>query len=239
MGLVPHRQRRTGQPHRVVLLLEDDEQTLATTAAGADLFGPDLATLMDRLSPMVTGLAITAQAGRPRDVPRLRGRRPRDRRRGRAVRPVGHGQDHDGPDPLHRPGLPVRRDRRRRLRPAGRALPEAAVDPRTTPRARSRSRSRRGGSACVRSRRAPYRLRALVQLHREPDHAGEVEVELLSTVDALPELVSQTSYTRQIPRPLHHLADLAHRVGGVRPGDLRRGRAAAARRAGAPGRQAS
>ncbi len=61
-----------------------------------------------------------------------------------------------------------------------------------------------------------YPLRALVQLHRVPDHAGEVEVELLSTVDALPELISQASYTRQIDRPLHHMADLAHHVGGVR-----------------------
>jgi hypothetical protein len=35
-------------------------------------------------------------------------------------------------------------------------------------------------------------------------------------VEALPELVAQTSFTRDMERPLHRLADLAHRVGGVR-----------------------
>ena len=35
-------------------------------------------------------------------------------------------------------------------------------------------------------------------------------------MDALPELVAQTSFTRDLDRPLHQLADLAHRIGGVR-----------------------
>jgi len=61
-----------------------------------------------------------------------------------------------------------------------------------------------------------YRLRGLVQLRRDPDHRGDAELERLATVDGLPELVAQTSYTRQMERPLHELAELAHRVGGVR-----------------------
>jgi hypothetical protein len=61
-----------------------------------------------------------------------------------------------------------------------------------------------------------HHLQALVQLNREPDHEGDAELEGLATVEALPELVAQTSFTREMERPLHRLADLAHRVGGVR-----------------------
>jgi hypothetical protein len=61
-----------------------------------------------------------------------------------------------------------------------------------------------------------YRLRGLVQLRREPTHPGEARLEPMATVDALPELVAQTSFTRDMERPLHRLADLAHRTGGVR-----------------------
>jgi hypothetical protein len=68
----------------------------------------------------------------------------------------------------------------------------------------------------VRPRDLTYRLRGLVQLRRDPQHRGEAVLEPLATVDALPELVAQTSYTREMERPLHRLADLAHRVGGVR-----------------------
>ena len=50
-----------------------------------------------------------------------------------------------------------------------------------------------------------------------PRTEGEAVLERLTTVDALPELVAQSSYTRDMPeRPLHRLADLAHDVGGVR-----------------------
>src|SRR3954447_22228554 len=45
--------------HRLTLLLDDDPQEIATRGGDADLFGSDLATLMDRLSPLVTRLAVT------------------------------------------------------------------------------------------------------------------------------------------------------------------------------------
>jgi energy-coupling factor transporter ATP-binding protein EcfA2 len=61
-----------------------------------------------------------------------------------------------------------------------------------------------------------FRLRGLVQLRRDPEHVGEAVLEPLATVDALPELVAQTSFTRDMERPLHRLADLAHQTGGVR-----------------------
>jgi len=62
-----------------------------------------------------------------------------------------------------------------------------------------------------------YHLCALVQLDRDPGYDGQdALLESLATVDALPELVAQTSFTRELVRPLHRLAELAHRVGGVR-----------------------
>ena len=44
---------------RLTLLLDDDPQEIAVRAGDAQLFGSDLATLMDRLSPLVTRLAVT------------------------------------------------------------------------------------------------------------------------------------------------------------------------------------
>ena len=62
----------------------------------------------------------------------------------------------------------------------------------------------------------PYPLRVLVELRRDPDHHGEVLLESLPTIEALPDLVAQTSFTRNMDRPLARLAAIAHRVGGVR-----------------------
>ena len=59
-------------------------------------------------------------------------------------------------------------------------------------------------------------MRALIQLRRDPAHVGPAQVEMLPTVDALAELVAQTSYSRELARPLHRLAALTRRVGGVR-----------------------
>jgi energy-coupling factor transporter ATP-binding protein EcfA2 len=73
-----------------------------------------------------------------------------------------------------------------------------------------------GGLGLVRPSDLTYRLRALVQLRRDAEHRGAAVIEDLATIDALPELVAQTSYTREMERPLHRLADLAHQVGGVR-----------------------
>jgi hypothetical protein len=73
-----------------------------------------------------------------------------------------------------------------------------------------------GRLGLVRPAGQTFLLRALVQLRRGPDHVGEATLDRLATVDALPELVAQTSFTRDMHRPLHRLADLAHRVGGVR-----------------------
>ena len=61
-----------------------------------------------------------------------------------------------------------------------------------------------------------YRLTALVQLDRVPGHAGDATLEQVPTIDALPELVAQTSYTATMARALQRMAGLAAAVGGVR-----------------------
>ncbi len=200
--------------HRLVVVLEDDEQALAASAGEADLFGTDLAAVMDQLSPMITGLAITDRAGHLTmfhacglaDVETgaaavLFG--PSGTGKTTLARTLGHLfvylSDETAavsadrlvvpyPKPLSiltDPGSTLKQQ----VSPA-----ELGLEP-ATPRA--------------------YPLRALVQLHRVPDHEGEVRLEQLSTVDALPELISQASYTRQMDRPLQHMAGLAHHVGGV------------------------
>jgi hypothetical protein len=62
----------------------------------------------------------------------------------------------------------------------------------------------------------PHRLRAVLLLNREADHVGPATLEPVATVDALPELAAQTSYSARLERPLHRLAALAQAVGGVR-----------------------
>jgi hypothetical protein len=61
----------------------------------------------------------------------------------------------------------------------------------------------------------PHPLRAVLLLDRSSDHVGPATLEAVTTVDALPEIAAQTSYSAQLERPLHRLADLARAVGGV------------------------
>jgi hypothetical protein len=49
---------------RLTVLLDDDRDVIATGAAGTDLFGTDLVTVMDRLSPVITRLVVGERAGR-------------------------------------------------------------------------------------------------------------------------------------------------------------------------------
>lgn len=206
----------SGSPaaHRVVVRLEEDDEALAA-APVADLAGTDLTALMDRLSPTITGLAITAQAGR---LTMFHACGLADVETGAAA--VLFGPSGTGKTTLARTlgsafvylsdeTAAVAADRS--LVPYPKPL-SILTDPGTTLK-------HQVSPAALGLRPLTFRdypLRALVQLRRLPEHDGGVEVELLSTVDALPELVSQASYTRQIDRPLHHMAELAHHVGGVR-----------------------
>jgi hypothetical protein len=205
----------TSPSHRVVVVLEHDDQALTASAAEADLLGTDLATLMDRLSPMITGLAITDRVGH---LTMFHACGLADVETGAAA--VLFGPSGTGKTTLARTlgtrfvylsdeTAAVSADRL--LVPYPKPL-SILTDPGSTLKQQVSPAELGLEPATPRA----YPLRALVQLQRVPDHEGDVRLELLGTVDALPELISQASYTRQMDRPLQHMAGLAHHVGGVR-----------------------
>lgn len=200
-----------GEPaHRVRLLLEDDYRDLEGVT-DADLSGTVLAVVMDRLSPTITRLAVAERAG---SLAMLHACALADVETGRTAvlfGPSGTGKTTaarilgtefgyltdetaaiDGTRVLHYPKpLSVLTDGpvKRQLSPSELGL-------------------RRPGESCE--------LRALVQLYRDHGHRGDPIVDELDTMEALVELVAQTSFSRQMERPLHRLAELATSVGGVR-----------------------
>jgi hypothetical protein len=199
----------------ITLLLEEDHDRLAMLAGQSQLFGSDLATVMDRLSPMITRIAVTS---RREDLVMVHACAVGDPQTGSAV--VLFGPSGTGKTTLARTlctDLAYLSDETAAI---------SEDDLRIVPYPKPLSIIVRRGDE-LKEQMSParlglcdgdgttYRLAALVQLCREADHQGEAVLELLAVVDALPELVSQTSYTRQMERPLHRLAGLALRVGGV------------------------
>jgi hypothetical protein len=202
-----------GQP--LTILVEPDLETLARTSASSTLFGQDVPTVMDRLSPLLTRLAITE---RRRDLILFHACAVADPDTGDTV--VLYGPSGTGKTTLARTlctDLAYLSDETAGVAPDLRVVPyvkplSIIVDPGD----RLKEQVSPGRLGLVRPRDLTYRLRGLIQLRRDPDHRGDALVERLATVDGLPELVAQTSYTREMERPLHRLADLAHQVGGVR-----------------------
>jgi hypothetical protein len=208
--------RATPLDEVVTVVLDDDHDRLAMLAGESQLFGADLPTVMDRLSPLITRIALTS---RREDLVMVHACAVGDPTTGAAA--VLFGPSGIGKTTLARAlctDLAYLSDET-----AGIAEDDLRVVPYPKPLSvldspgddlkEQLSPARlglRGGDGTT------YRLRALVQLCREPDHVGEAVLEPLPIIDALPELVSQTSFTRQMERPLHRLAALAGRVGGVR-----------------------
>jgi hypothetical protein len=202
-------------PQRITLVLDDDPDQLVVPTALNTLQSLDLPTLMDRLSPLVTRLAVTE---RRRDLTMFHACAVADPETGGTV--VLYGPSGIGKTTLARTlcsdfvyltdetaGVTKELQIAPYLNPLSiLAKPDDELKEQLSP----------GQLGLMRPRDVTYRLRALVQLRREPGHQGEPTIERLATVDALPELVAQTSYTRMMTRPLHRLADVAHRVGGVR-----------------------
>lgn len=200
------------------------DSDVETEPPGYDLVGTDLATVMDQLSPVVTKTAITARAGTmlmfhacalaepatgdtvlffgPSGAGKTTVARTLGRELGYLSDETAGVRDDLTVVPYPKPlsvlsaGNPVKEQV-----PAGRLDLRAA------------------GAG-------PFRVRAVVQLRRQPSGGG-VEVERLATVDGITELVGQSSYSRMLERPLHRLAALAHDVGGIarvtyaEAGDLR------------------
>jgi hypothetical protein len=200
---------------RVTVVLDDDPEVLASYAGDEALLGSDVAMLMDRLSPMVTRLAVT---DRRRDLVMFHACAVADPATGATV--VLYGPSGTGKTTVARTlctDLAYLSDETAGVDPDLRIVPY--LKPLSIIAARGdelKEQVSPGRLGLVRPGAAAHQLRALVQLHRDPDHEGDAELEPLSTVEALPELVAQTSFTREMERPLHRLADLAHRVGGVR-----------------------
>jgi hypothetical protein len=200
---------------RLSVLLDDDGDVIATEAAGTDLFGTDLGTVMDRLSPVITRLAVTERAG---ELTMFHACALADPVTGDAA--VLFGPSGTGKTTLARTlgaDFVYLTDETAAVTRDGLLVPyPKPLSILIAPRDRLKRQVSPGELGLQPLGPGPYRLKALVQLHRVPDHVGDATLEVLPTIEALPEMVTQTSYTRLMERPLHRLAALADSVGGVR-----------------------
>jgi hypothetical protein len=179
------------------------------------LSGPDLATVMDRLTPTVTWRALTERRS---DLVMFHACAVADPESGHAVAlygPSGTGKTTMAralcTDLVYLSDETAALDADLHVVPYPKPLSILTGGPGTL-----KDQVSPGQLGLVRPTGSVHRLRGLVQLRRDPTLRGEAVIEQLATVDALPELVAQTSFTRDMARPLHQLADLARRTGGVR-----------------------
>jgi hypothetical protein len=210
----PSADDRDGALQRLRVVLEEDPDELARSAGSSDLFARDLPTLMDRLSPMVTRVAVSE---RRRDLVMFHACAVADPETGDAV--VLYGPSGTGKTTMARTlctDLVYLSDETAGVSADLRVVPYLKpLSIIVTHGDDLKEQVSPGRLGLVRPDQRPYRLTGLVQLTRDPWHHGDATLESLATVEALPELVAQTSYTRELDRPLHHLAGLVHRVGGV------------------------
>lgn len=201
-------------PRRLRLALESSPGQPDDRSVVADLRATELGPLMDRLSPMITGLVLTERAG---SMTLLHACALADPETGDTA--VLFGPSGTGKTTLASAlggELAYLTDEAAAVYDDGLVLPYpkplsvlasagAALKEQLSP-----------GRLGLRRADVPCRLRALIQLTRDPGHRGDPLVDELDVMEALVELVPQTSYSREMGRPLHRLAGLVEQVGGVR-----------------------
>ncbi|MGC4110479.1 MAG: hypothetical protein QM747_08680 [Nocardioides sp.] len=198
---------------RVTAVLDPEPD--AAAVGPSDVSGRELAPVMDRLTPLVTTLALTERRS---DLVMFHACAVADPASGHAVAlygPSGTGKTTVartlGTDLVYLSDESAGVDDDLHVVPYPKPLSILA-----TPGAGVKDQVSPGLLGLLRPEDRDYRLRGLVQLQRDPAHRGEAVLEPVPTVEALPELAAQTSFTREMSRPLHRLADLARHTGGVR-----------------------
>lgn len=199
---------------QVRVVLEEDGDVLQSLTPGADLVGRELDRVMDTFSPLITRLVLAERAD---DLIMFHACALADPLSGRVA--VLYGPSGMGKTTVARTlgiGLTYLSDETSAVAPDLRIVPypkPLSILPEGGGGTKAQVSPSELGLGAVGS--GSYRLHALVQLRRVEEHEGEGVLEPLVTVEALPELVAQTSFTRQMTRPLHRLAGLAAQVGGI------------------------
>jgi hypothetical protein len=204
-----------GLHEEVALLLEYDAEALSAAAPGHELSGSDLAVLMDHLSPLITRLAVTAQAGRLLMFHACALADPATGGTAILFGPSGIGKTTLARTLGHRFAYLTDEtaaiDDTMRLHAYPKPLsildaPDSALKRQVSP----------GELGLIRDVSEACSLRSLIQLSRDPELTGAAVVERLHTIDALPGLAAQTSFSRRYEKPLHRMAAVAQHVGGIR-----------------------
>jgi hypothetical protein len=213
--VAPERASAQAADERLTLVLDPDLEVPPPGETSGSLVARDLPSLMDRLSPLITRRAVSR---RKDDLVMFHACAVADPSTGEAV--ILYGPSGAGKTTLARTlcaDLVYLSDETAGVTADGQVVPYAKpLSIIVRPGDELKKQVSPGALGLLPPGDRSFRLGGLVQLRRDPEHRGKAVLEHLATVEALPELVAQTSYTSSIERPLHRLASLAHEVDGVR-----------------------
>ncbi|MFB9312311.1 ATP-binding protein [Nocardioides plantarum] len=192
------------------VVIDDDPAVVQRARAAGDLASTARDEVLDRLSPRVTIAAITHQAGRLLMLHACGLADPETGRTVALVAPSGTGKT-TASRVLGR-DLGYVSDETVAIRPDG----SVATYPKPLSVVGDGRFKDQVSLDDLRLRRAPERchLAGVAILVRDGDRAGRVEH--VETVDALARLAPESSSLAAMPRPLHQVAELLDRTGGLR-----------------------